>query len=94
MSEKSSAKSSTPYKRPNKSKKNESILGSSPDPATKLPNVAKKLRKGDTPIVDNMETDENYDEDTSLDNTNLLSNNDAMKPLTEEPPLISLSDNE
>jgi len=89
MSEKSSSKNNAPYKRPNKSKKNESILGSGPDPSTKLPNVIKKLRKGDTPIVENMDTDEDYN---NPQNDNLP--NVTHETLNEEQPLITLSDDD
>ena len=61
MSEKSSSKSTAPYKRPNKNKKNETILGTVSEITTKLTNLAKKLRKEDTPLTENMETDESYD---------------------------------
>ena len=61
MSEKSSSKSTAPYKRPNKNKKNETILGTVSETTTKLTNLTKKLRKGDTLLAENMETNENYD---------------------------------
>jgi len=61
MLEKSSSKSTAPYKRSNKNKKNETILGTVSEITTKLTNLAKKLRKEDTPLTENMETDESYD---------------------------------